>query len=170
MLEDLNQHSVLYIALTKWAPPLITILIGGLFASILFPRWQSNFSRNKAREERKLEVYEDVSKWVNRYRVCWKRVVIISTYEANQTDGLDEAQSARKQNFLEARNDARLELSDAMCRAELYFSDSALEIVKEFRKWDDALSSLRLQELPSSAEFDAEFDLLIHTLAQEMRF
>ena len=49
-------------ALTDWMPPLITIVIGGLFASILFPAWQSRFNKSKAASSRRLEIAESVAK------------------------------------------------------------------------------------------------------------
>lgn len=45
--QALNEHSPLQIALVKWVPVLITVVIGGLFASIIFPRWQDRYIAKK---------------------------------------------------------------------------------------------------------------------------
>ncbi|WP_434052361.1 MAG: hypothetical protein RDA78_24395 [Roseibium sp.] len=168
MFYSIEQDTIYYIALTRWVPPLITILVGGLFASILFPRWQENYARNKAREQRKLEIYEEVARWTYRYGVFWDRLITISRLEKSKAGGLEDAEMERKKQFVEDRNEARLQLSDALCRAELYFSDETLRAVQRFRKWDEGLSKLYLNQLPSKEKFDEEIRIITRFLSREL--
>ncbi|KZM44084.1 hypothetical protein [Labrenzia sp. OB1] len=169
ILEDLNQHSVIFIALTKWVPPLITILIGGLFASILFPRWQDRYTKSHARAQRRLEILEEVARWAMRYKTEWLRLIAISEHESKKPNGLTKTEMDRKQQHVSDRNNARLELSDALCRAEVYFSDKALEAAAAFREWDEQIMVQQLQDLPNRQEFTERFANLVRVMTVEGR-
>jgi hypothetical protein len=164
----LNQHSVLYIILTEWAPIFITIIGGGLTASVLVPRWQNKYNRNKALETRRLEIAEHVAKALNRYVYLWGRVISISKLE-HRNVGLTPDQKSRKDSFIDERNNGRLELSDALCSAELYFGNYTELAINRFRKWDEGFSSASLADLPSIEEFNEEKTVLIGALKKEVR-
>ncbi|MBB4123972.1 hypothetical protein [Martelella radicis] len=169
MFDNLTEHSVSYIILKEWIPPLIAIVVGGLFASVLFPRWQENFSRNRARELRRLEILEEVSRCANRYIVSWKRLIIISKFELESGEPLEGDPLDRKKGFIEDRNKCRMDLSDALCIAEIYVSDHASDYIRKFRRWDDGISHKRLDELPDNDALDLEFGRMIHVLTTELR-
>lgn len=149
----LDEFSIAYIALTQWAPPLITVLLGGLLASILFPRWQDRYARYHAREERKLALAEQLSKDMTRYVTYWNRLRTIAELESSRTEGLSDAEFSRKQAFIDSRNSSRDSLIDTLCSTEVYFSEEVQTAIDEFLRWDESCTSLRLDELPDREEY-----------------
>ncbi len=149
----LDENSIAYIALTGWVPPLITILLGGLLASVLFPRWQDQRARYQAREDRKLALAEELARNMVRYVASWNRLRTIAELEASRPDGLTEAEFERKKSFVEARNSGRDALLDTLCSLEIYFSSDVGAAIDDFVRWDEACLALRVDELPPREEY-----------------
>ena len=164
----LEEFSVFYIVLTQWVPPLITILIGGYLASILFPKWRDSIVRTRATEDRKLALAEDLSKCLTRYLLNWNRLRTISELEMSRNTGLTEIEHERKKQFVSDRNDSRDHLIDVMASAEIYFSHEVQDAIEQFKTWDEANSAMRINELPSSSEFDARKRKLLNAIHSEI--
>ena len=142
MFTVLDEHSVLFIILSEWAPPLITILVGGLVASILIPRWQDAHARYHAREARRLALAEELSRNFSRYTTALSQLHTISKLE--QSRALDDTERARKLSFVEARNNGWDALSDTFCNVQMYFADNTYAIIEEFIAWDRANINKRM--------------------------
>ena len=74
MNATLSEFSIVYVVLTELVPPLITVLLGGVLASVLFPRWQARHARYHAREDRRLALAEELSRNMTRYIASWNRL------------------------------------------------------------------------------------------------
>lgn len=148
-----DQNSISFIILTKWAPPLLTVFVGGLLASLLFPRWQDRHANNQARQHRRLALAEEVQRNFRRYISSWNRLRSISQLERDRPNGLSNIEFERKNKIAEARTLSRDELLDTMCSLEIYFSDEVQRRIWEFYSWDDRLATLRLEDLPSRSVF-----------------
>ncbi|MFA3915959.1 hypothetical protein [Ruegeria hyattellae] len=164
----MDEHSITYIALTKWAPPLITIFVGGLMASILFPRWQDRYNRHRAREDRKLALAEEVAQNMKKYIQAWNRLRAIAELEASRPDGLTEVEFERKKSYVEERSNARDELHDNLVSAQLYFSADAQAAIGDFFRWDERCSELHLDQLPERSEFAVESRKVVSTIHAEI--
>jgi hypothetical protein len=164
----LNELSVGYIVLTAWVPPLITVLIGGIFASILFPRWQDRHARYHAREERKLALAEEIARDMARYTTCWSRLRTIAELEISREDGLTDEEFERKKGFVEARNSARDALMDTLCSLEIYFSSEVRSSIAEFVRWDEECSALRIDELPPREEYRNRSQRIVSKVSKEI--
>lgn len=164
----LNKHSVLYIVLSEWVPPLITILIGGVLASVLFPRWQDQHARYHAREDRKLALAEEFSRNITRYLVCWRRLRTIAELELSRSDGLTEAEFERKKKFVEARDTARDALMDTLCSLGVYFSNNVRASIDDFIRWDEACCSSRINDLPPREDYTKKRQELIAVVHREV--
>ena len=77
-------NPVLDLVLSQWIPPLISVLLGGLIASILVPRWQTDFEKARLYDKRKLELLEKISEAFPRYVVNWNHLNHISIHEAKK--------------------------------------------------------------------------------------
>lgn len=165
----LDEFSVAYIALTEWVPPLFTVLVGGLLASLLFPRWQDSYARNKAREERKLALAEELSRNMTRYVTHWNRLRTIAELEVSRAGaGLSEEEFARKKGFVEARNSARDAVIDTLCSIEIYFSKEVRTIIDDFMRWDEACMSLGIDELPTREKYALQRRKVLSAVHEEV--
>lgn len=163
-----SQPSVAHIIMSNWAPSLITILVGGVFASILFPRWQYYYARARSREERKHTLAEDLSRNMRRYISCWNRLRSIAELEIVREGVLSEEEAERKRNFVEARNASRDALLDTLCSIEIYFSENVQKGIDEFITWDDKCSTARVNELPSREEYVQKRRSLLEMVHREI--
>lgn len=168
MFSVLDEHSVAYIVLTDWAPTLITILVGGLFASIFFPRWQYYYSRAQSREERKHALAEELSRNMRRYTNCWHRLRAIAELEVARQGTLSEDEAGRKRQYVEARSTSRDALLDTLCSIEIYFSKDVRKVIDEFIIWDEKCSTARLHELPSREEYTQRRQVLLEIIHREI--
>lgn len=142
----LAENSPLAIALAQWVPAGITIVVGGVFASILLPRWQNANARFHAREARRLAIAEEMAKNMERYILSLNRLLIISRAECGNP--LSDAEIRRKEGFLDARNKHREALRDSMCSISLYFSSRSEIMIRKFNEWDDASVNLTVDKAP----------------------
>ncbi|WP_161555708.1 hypothetical protein [Mangrovicoccus ximenensis] len=156
LLDPLDPDSPLALMLKGWGPPLVSIVIGGLFASILFPRWQDRFSRSRAGLDKRMELAECIAAQLARYLTAWRRLIDIARLEAARRAGgaaLAEAETARKLGFVADRNAARDELLDLCARAQLYFGEAALREIAGFAAWDESQAAKQLDDLPPIEEW-----------------
>lgn len=153
--------------MTSWIPPLITIVIGGLFASILIPAWQSRFNRSKAASNRRLEIAESVTRYFQKYITSWRRLISISELE-RENNGLLDEQRQLKNSFVIARNADRDALLEALCATRLYFSEQVYATIKEFIRWDDLASIKTLEGLPSVSEWREWEEKIVLALQREI--
>jgi Tfp pilus assembly protein PilE len=151
MASPIAENSILFIALTSWAPTIFTVAVGGFLASILFPRWQQSYQLAKQTTEKRLLLAEQVAKFMNRYFVAWRRLIQISTLERDRALSPEEAK--RKEEFVIDRNQERDALHDHLSACHLYFSENTSAIVSEFCLWDEGNSAKRLAELPPLSEW-----------------
>ena len=167
IFDPLAERSPLLVALTDWMPPLITIVIGGFFASILFPVWQSRFNRSKAASTRRLEIAESVAKHFQKYITSWRRLISISELERDN-HGLSDEQRQLKNSFVSARNANRDNLLEALCASRLYFSEQVYETIKEFINWDDLAAVKTLDSLPRVSEWREWEEKVVLALQREI--
>lgn len=168
LFYEIEESSVLYLSIKHWIPPLITIIIGGLFASILYPRWQDRFLKRKAREERRLQLSEEILAKITVYIDYWRRVMQLAEHEVNfRSMQQSEKSSKKKRQYsskieeiekakLEAvsnRRSIRDELMERLNRYKVYCTKQELSSIQEFIIWDEAQSIKTLDELPSIKEW-----------------
>lgn len=151
LLDPLDPESPLALMMRHWGPPLITIVLGGLFASILFPRWQEAHTRARAMAQHRLDLTEGLASAFAQYITAWRRLIDIASL--GQQRPLTETEIERRDAFVIQRNGARDTLLDLCARGQLYFSDQACDLVAAFIAWDSAQTSKQLGELPEIAEW-----------------
>lgn len=169
-LTTLEEYSVAYTVLRYLAFPILIALLGALLANILLPRWQDRYLKRKAREERRLEIGENILALMNIYVTNWRRLIEIAKYEVelgerigaatdeSERQRLEEAlkaATARKQTFVADRGKTRDALMDAISRYRMYCSEDARVLAREFVAWDEAQSTKSLLELPQIGEWRA---------------
>lgn len=164
----LNEHSVAYILLSDWAPSFITILIGGIFASVIIPRWQYHDLRSRSQEERKHALAEELSRNLRRYTISWNRLRSIAELEISKQGTLTEEETARKRQFVEARSASRDMLLDTLCSIEIYFSEDTRKVIDEFIGWDEKCSTARIHELPPREEYAQKRQVLLQKVHREI--
>ncbi|MCA8883337.1 MAG: hypothetical protein KDA50_06260 [Rhodobacteraceae bacterium] len=147
----LDPDSPLSLMIRHWGPPLISILVGGLFASVLFPRWQESWTRTRARSQHGLEMTENLASSFSAYLTAWRRLIDIAGLQ--QERPLTEEEKARLLGFVADRNAARNTLLDLCARGQLYFSDAACDTITEFLDWDRKQAAKRLDDLPDLEEW-----------------
>lgn len=162
----LNELSPIEIILSKWVPSLITILIGGLVASVLIPRWQSANARHHAREARKLELLEQFSQNCSRYLVSLNRLYTISKAETLQP--LNEKETARKDGFVADRNRYRESIHDNICSLSIYFETDTEDLLKEFILWDRNAVNLPIDQAPLIIEWSQRIDSIVAHLRRKV--
>ncbi|MGO8154201.1 hypothetical protein AB9F36_30705 [Rhizobium leguminosarum] len=166
MWSQLNDKSIAFIALKDWVPSLITIIIGGIFASIILPAWQGRYMRTKALATRRLEIAESVTKNFQKYVTAWKRLMAISVLE--EESGLNEEQKQTKIGFVMARNASRDALLESLAISRLYFPETCSEVVQSFCKWDEDRSIERLDKLPQIAAWREWEQRVLQSLNREL--
>lgn len=147
----LDENSVLSLLVRYWGPPAITVIVGGIMASLLFPRWQNRAAQAKAFNDRRFVILEEIADLFPRYVAAWRRLIQISELEKERA--LSEAESTRKQTFVAQRNEARDAVCSALSRGRVYFSDESWTTIEEFLSWDEGNSAKRLGELPNIREW-----------------
>lgn len=150
-LDPLDPNSPLFMVLRHWVPTLIPIVIGGYFASILFPRWQAANVKAKAVTEHRLTLMEDLAIGLVRYHTAWRRLLQIARYA--ETNPLSDVEAERRDGFVEERNEARDALMDLCARGQLYFSQAACDLISDFVAWDEAQTAKTLADLPPLQEW-----------------
>jgi hypothetical protein len=163
--EPLRQNSPAHLAAQYWVPPIITIVLSGLFASILLPRWQSKYAKTRALAENRLRLSEELSVSFQLYIDAWRRLRQITELEAVRQ--LKESEADRKRRFVEARQLYRDRLSESCMRARFYFTDQASDEISKFLEWDEMQSAKRLDDLPDLKEWGQWRDRVISALRRE---
>jgi Tfp pilus assembly protein PilE len=166
MWDSLAERSIAFIILSNWIPPLITIVIGGIFASILLPLWQHKYTQSKALAARRLEIAENVTKNFQKYIVSWKRLMTISALE--QEAGLNDEQRQTKMSFVAVRNANRDALLESLALTKIYFPASCAAVVGSFLKWDEDRSTERLDQLPGITVWREWEQRVLQSLHQEL--
>lgn len=151
LLEPLDPESPLSLMIRHWGSPLISIVLGGLFASILFPRWQEAHTRARAMTQHRLELTEGLASAFAKYITAWRRLIDIA--RLGQERPLTETEIERRNAFVVQRNGARDTLLDLCARGQLYFSDQVCDLIAAFIVWDSEQASKQLADLPEIAEW-----------------
>lgn len=165
LLEPLNPESPLSLIMRHWGPPLITIILGGLFASILFPRWQEAYTRARATAQHRLDLTEGLASAFAKYITAWRRLIDIARLGLERP--LTETETDRRNAFVADRNTARDALLDLCARGQLYFSDQVCDLIAAFIAWDTDQASKRLGDLPEIAEWRQWEAKILQTLKKE---
>lgn len=153
--NSLDEFSPLTIALSEWAPASISILLGGLFAIIVFPRWQDRYVAKKTAAERKLSISEEAAELLDAYTTSWRRLIEISKYEANFSGSGDELETiaSRKHALAEKRSEIHDQLMACLSRSKIFLELREQERIEEFVKWAESTSTLTLEQLPEVSEW-----------------
>ncbi|MEM8547993.1 MAG: hypothetical protein AAGF46_07515 [Pseudomonadota bacterium] len=151
LTEPLNPDSPLRLMMQYWGPPLITIILGGVFASILLPGWQEAQARARVIAEHRAKLTESLASAFARYITAWRRLIDISYL--GQQRPLSDAETSRRDQFVIDRNAARDELLDLCARGQLYFSDGVAAMISEFVAWDTSQAAKSLDSLPKIEEW-----------------
>lgn len=165
LLDPLDPESPLALMMRHWGPPLITILLGGLCASILFPRWQASYTRARAAAQHRLELAESLASAFARYVTAWRRLIDIARLGVERP--LTDTETERRNSFVVQRNDARDSLLDLCARSQLYYSDQVAELIASFVAWDTQQASKRLEDLPDIAEWREWEKMVLRALKRE---
>ena len=150
-LQPLDDTSTAFLMIRHWGPSIITIVVGGICASILFPRWQAQYNRAKALGERKVALLEDIAVQFTLYIAAWRRLISIAKLERDRD--LTEREMTRKDQFVQQRGETRDELLQALAKAKIYFSRQSRHQIDDFVLWDQMLGSKTLEELPPIEEW-----------------
>lgn len=164
---DLDPDGPVFQLMTSWGPPVITILVGGTLANLLYPRWQNRAAASRSFNDRRFALMEEVADCFPLYVNAWRRLIQISTLEAQR--GLSEDETDRKTGFVTQRNDARDRLFSALSRGRVYFSGETWGIISSFKTWDSMQGNKRLAELPEIEEW-LEWEDRIMTQLTETEF
>lgn len=136
--------------------PMLLLLVGGITAHILYPRWQDSFLRRKALTERRSALGEDIVALMNAYVVSWRRLIEAASF-GSQTDALSAAEQAAQEKQITTlagkRSDARDALMAALSRFQLYCRAADRSEIDAFITWDESQSQKRLNELPDIKEW-----------------
>jgi hypothetical protein len=158
MLEDLSpifagmdETSFAYIALARWLPSILTVVLGGYVASVLFPRLQRKFQKASQEEERKRQIAEEVVQAFSRYVISWRRLIQISRLERERD--LSESEIARKREFVSDRKEQRDLLVDKLRLCELYYCGEVCTALNGFLDWDELQSLKTLDDLPDISDW-----------------
>lgn len=166
MEAGVAENTLLHIALTQWAPSIFTICVGGLLASVIFPRLQGRWQVDRTRHAKRVEIAERIAQQLDRYIVCWRRLMQISQLEASRALTAEEAE--RKRAFIAQRNERRDALHDSLTIGGLYFSDGAAELFAAYRAWDEGNAAKRLSDLPDIAEWRDWERRIVATVKREL--
>src|SRR4051812_25866706 len=90
----------------SWIPPIASVIVGGLLASVLVPRIQKKFEINKSVSLKKIELAEKIAASFPKYIMNWKRLIQISQFEIEKGE-LSEEQKTKKMEFANKRNENR---------------------------------------------------------------
>ncbi|WP_162652902.1 hypothetical protein [Lentilitoribacter sp. Alg239-R112] len=145
-LNSIDETSITYIVLNRWLPGVITVVVGGYVASILFPKLQQNAQRNTQVREKRTEIAEEIVQYFNRYIISWRRLIQIAKLE--EVRELSDDEVKRKNGFVLERNERRDLLFDKLKLCQLYFCDRTCSEIQNFVSWDEKQSSRPLEELP----------------------
>lgn len=167
----LEEFSPLAIILTGWAPILISVIIGGLFASIIFPRWQDRHIVRKAFVERRQAIIEEVAELLNAYTNIWRRLIQISIHETDliASDADTSAVVEKKMQFVARRTEVHDELMACLSRVKIYVNPKQRDEIKEFVAWAESMSTLRLDELPEISAWRDWEDRLLSKLQSHLQ-
>lgn len=152
---ELSEHSPIAIVFAEWVPVMITITLGGLFATVIFPRWQDRYLSKKIRSERKIKITEEISELLNAYTNVWRRLIEISRYEKNLIEHEHDTKDVTKMKtqFVEQRSDIHDRLMGCLSRAKVFVSASQRREISKFIQWTESTSTLTLDELPEISEW-----------------
>jgi hypothetical protein len=134
------------IAITTWLPAVFAAIAGGYFAKVFLPIIYENNVRAKKLADKKIEHAENIAIQLCCYIVAWRRLIQIATLERSRN--LSEAETDRKQKFVEDRNKHRDELYKHFSISPFYFGKDFCAKMKEFICWDEDIVAKRLDELP----------------------
>lgn len=140
-----------FVMIRHWGPTIITIVLGGLCASILFPRWQEQYNRAKAMGEHKVALLEDIAVQFTLYIAAWRRLISIAELEQNRD--LTPREMDRKDRYVSQRGEARDALLQGMAKAKIYFSRNSRLRIDDFILWDQMLGTKPLKDLPHLEEW-----------------
>ena len=152
---ELNEFSVITIILVEWVPVLLTIIVGGLFATILFPRLQDRYLEKKLGEERRQKILEEVAELLRVYTTAWRRLIEISSHELTLTkEGRDTSHLQKyKARIVQQRTDTHDKLMSCLAKANLVLPKEQRAEISQFVDWAESTSTLTLDELPNVEEW-----------------
>lgn len=168
--EYTKDETLLYTILRYLIFPVVLLVIGGVAANILYPRWQDRYIRRKYLNERKFEIGENILSLMNNYMTMWRRLINISIYEKETITSLNRSRSdkkkailrakledvsSRKMEIVKSRSNSRDSLMDAICRIKIYIDSDNQIVLDDFTRWDAAQSTKTLDELPDVAEWQS---------------
>ena len=140
-----KERSLAIIVLGQWLPIIFSVVIGGLLANILFPRWQQTFQESRKLIEKKFEISEEIARQFIFYHNAWRRLLYISKLEQENT--LSELQMERKQSYVKLRDTSKDSLHSSLAVSKLYFSPDTCTTLDDFCRWDNAQSTKDLDDL-----------------------
>lgn len=163
-----GDETVAYAVFRYFLAPFLLLLVGGIAANILYPRWQDTYLRRKSAAERRGKLGEDVVSLMNQYVVNWRRLIDCANYandclneislkedEVSQTKLQSELQfrQSKTEEAAKNRNETRDGLMSSLTRFSLYCSKKDRTVIKEFLLWDEAQAKKTLDELPKIKEW-----------------
>jgi hypothetical protein len=161
-----KEKSFWRVVFEQWVPPIITGVLG--FAAGIYTTHRGDVSAERQLYlTRRVSQAEAVAINFDQYAENWRRLIQIATFE-KEKGSLDEEETRRKNGFVTARNAARDKLFGALGALELYFGPKVLEKAGEFRRWDDAQTIKRLEDLPLLEEWRERELSLVSAIRQEL--
>jgi hypothetical protein len=167
VFEALSETSVAFVVVKDWIPALITILVGGAFATLLLPRLQGRYAAKQALADKRIEFAGKLAVGFRRYIMSWRRLRQISDLEQDRQ--LTKEENKRKLAFVETRNQHKDELIETMYLMKPIFSSSLSRDIDIFVRWDEAQTAVRLEALPELVEWVKWEDRLTELANRESR-
>jgi type II secretory pathway pseudopilin PulG len=132
--QDLKEFSPLAIILAQWVPVVTTIVLGGLFAAIIFPRWQNSYLERKTLLERRQRLVEEAAELLNSYTNVWRRLIEISKYEIKLINDKRDTSTAleTKKQYVAKRSEIHDRLMACLSRATVVVGSKQRSDINKF--------------------------------------
>lgn len=134
--------SLVEIVLVEWAPLVFSLIVGGVLANILFPRWQAKIQRAKDLAQRRRELCEEVIQAFESYISNLSRLYSFSfsttVEQKSEPQGIPDNDNAfsRQQEYVRNRDESKDRLYTAFALSALYFPSSVTSEIEQFKVWN----------------------------------
>jgi len=102
--------------------------------------------------ETRMRLWLDCASAFSAYLLSWSRLIAIAKYEQD-LGTLSDLEAARKNKYVDSRNDARQQLHCCLDQAFLFFSKDVIARIDAFRDFDQRYRIAKVEEMPTHNEW-----------------
>ncbi len=175
-----EKTSFSFIFLDKWAPALITALIGGSFIAFLVPSIQSNYAEETALKKHKVELWESIGNDFTQL-IEWNFRLVSIQKTINEKEEIHNEKEEeynkelqimlkRKEEYRQNRDNFLTKLNGEIVIASFYFDDSIKSLACEYRKWISDMSNWTIDTMPSRSKFEEWRDKFVSKIGANLKF